>query len=477
MTTVLHIVVHAQSGGEGPIFNQPTPIPVTLDVLALTQTQAAISQSLGNLNATGTAQSAALAETQTAFAGSQTAFVIQVTADAAALQTQQALLAQQSELAATQTAFAIVETAFALSQTPPAATPAASLTPSLTPSATLVPSPTQDSVATLAAGTMLALNQTATQDASNFSATQTVQMLTYEALEATATAQAQPLPTIAAPATPFEVTMASQFLDLIWRQNFIVLINLDPRPLNLTNIVLRGPNGSEIATSEWATYGANISALGSRGCLVAFISTEMQPTPEELTQAGVRCEGEAYYLGIDPGNAVWGQPQLGDFSVFDGEIQIANCTPRSISSCSVPMGVIAPTGVPSGSPPSPGPGTVLATWNSQQLVITNTSNAPIDLSGLTISRGGTIINVATLVGGNRLLRSISPNGCIFIASFSFSNQTATPPPPAGCTSAITLLIDGSFFLWAQGNDPFIINIGGIATECNPAVGSCHVGVP
>lgn len=267
-----------------------------------------------------------------------------------------------------------------------------------------------------------------------------------------------------------------------WNTDIFVIVNTSDTDVNISDLSFSSANGV-ILPENWVmntteddnNLSYSLTNVTAGSCLIAYLSTDEQPDlPEDVTCTRT----EAVFTMLNINDMVWDVSQ-GGFSAKAGDATIADCDINT-TTCILTVATTSADSDSSDEMSDSGIQAIRAVWNSDILVIVNTSSEPVNLSDLSFSSSnGEILpeNWVMNTDENNLsysLEDVAPGSCL-VAYLSTDEQPALPENVT-CT-----LTEGAFTMEnindmvsdvSQGG--FSVTVGGVATTCDITGSSCTI---
>lgn len=267
-----------------------------------------------------------------------------------------------------------------------------------------------------------------------------------------------------------------------WNTDIFVVVNTSEDEVNLSELSFSSSEG-EILPENWVmntTDDTNLSYsladVGPGSCLIAYFSSvdEQPELPENVTCT--LTEGVFTITNIN--DIVW-DASHGGFSADAEGATLADCDINN-TTCVVTVPTTSAMSDDATESDEDGAQSVRAIWNTDILVIVNTSGEDADLSGLSLSSpDGEILpeNWVMNTDDSNLsysLEDVAPGSCL-VAYLSADEQ---PELPENVTCTLT---EGSFtmtnindMVWDASQGGFSAVAGGATAECDITGSSCDI---
>jgi len=268
-----------------------------------------------------------------------------------------------------------------------------------------------------------------------------------------------------------------------WNTDIFVIVNPSDEEVNLSNLSFSSADGAILPenwvmnTTETNNIPYALEDVEPGSCLIAYLSADEQPElPEDIECA--RTEG--VFTMTNANDLVWDAAQ-GGFDAIDDETVIATCDINN-TTCVLTVATTSASEDDMTDMGDDGTQSVRAVWNTDILVIVNTSADEADLSGLSLtSSAGQILPENWVMNPSNdsnvpyALTDVAPGSCL-IAYLSADEQPELPENVT-CTEtegAFTMT-NANDIVWDASQGGFSAVIGGATVaECDIAGNSCDI---
>ena len=272
-----------------------------------------------------------------------------------------------------------------------------------------------------------------------------------------------------------------------WNTDIFVIVNSSDTDVNISDLSFSSSQG-EILPENWVmnttdddnNLSYSLTDVTAGSCLVAYLSADEQPDlPENVTCTRT----EATFAMINISDMVW-DASHGGFTAQAGDTTIADCDINN-TTCDLTVPTTSATSdemVDMGEDSAP---SVTAVWNTDILVIVNTSSEDADLSDLSFSSSaGEILPenwvMNTTDDDNNLSYSLEDvaSGSCLVAYLSADEQPALPDNVT-CTliEAVFTMVNINDMVWDVVQGGFSADMGGMTVaDCGITGNSCAIAI-
>jgi hypothetical protein len=267
-----------------------------------------------------------------------------------------------------------------------------------------------------------------------------------------------------------------------WNKDIFVIINTSEVEVNISDLSFSSSQGG-ILPENWVmdTYSDNnlsysLADVAPGSCLIAYLSADEQPDlPENVTCT----QTEAVFTMLNINDMVWDVTH-GGFSAETGGATLATCDINK-TTCNLTVATTSADGDSASDSSADGMQAIVAIWNTEIMVVLNTSSEAVDLSVLNLSSSqGEILPenwVMNTYGGSNLsylLADVAPGSCL-IAYLNADEQPALPDNVT-CTrtEGVAAMENISDIVWDVTHGGFSVAVGDATATCDISRTSCDI---
>lgn len=283
-------------------------------------------------------------------------------------------------------------------------------------------------------------------------------------------------------ATEVEADDSQADIIVAWNIDIFVIINTSDADVNISDLSFSSSEG-EILPENWVmdTTGDNnlsysLADVAPGSCLIAYLSADEQPDlPENVTCTRT----EAVFTMLNINDMVWDVSQ-GGFVAEAGGATIADCNINN-TTCNLTVATTS-ANLDDATDTGDAAQAIVAVWNTDIMVIVNTSGEDADLSDLSFSSSqGEILSENWVMNttDNNLsysLQDVAPGSCL--VAYLSADEQPDLPDNVTCTrtEAAFPMININDMVWDVSQGGFSAAVGGATVACDINRTSCDIAL-